>query len=361
MVMLRQISKLFFYILILVLIAPAVPYSDVNKNRPHGDRSKLLRGCASCHIGHGRYNTPMLPERKEDFCFRCHGYSSNVEKTRGLGKLSSSSKSRDIQTEFEKPYRHPVEKIGIHRHGEILPELDPSMPRHAECRDCHHHHFVTTDNKTEGIMGTNRYNLRNNTVSFEYELCFNCHSRSANLPVDQTDKAEMFDVSNPSFHPVTEVGKNQDVPSLISPLTTESIIKCTDCHNNNDPSGPRGPHASIYKYILTKNFTSHDGEDEGPFRYELCYGCHRRDSILGNESFSYHELHISEGRLSCRSCHNPHGSRENSHLIDFNSISVSPSSNGELIYVYLGHRSGQCSLTCHSKNHNAVTYPGGLR
>ncbi|MEW6570028.1 MAG: cytochrome c3 family protein [Nitrospirota bacterium] len=351
--------KIFFLLVLFVLCAvPITVYSDSLKQRPHADKSKLPKGCASCHKGHGRYNTPMLPEYRETFCLRCHGQNSRVEKTRAEGSLARDARAANIQAEIDKPFHHPVDKTGFHRLGETLPETDPAMPRHAECGDCHHHHYVSKENKMSGVRGTNGHGAKVSVLS-EYELCFNCHSYSANLPADQTNKAEMFNVSNPSFHPVIAQGKNTHVPSLIPPLSESSMIKCTDCHGNNDSYGPKGPHGSIYRYILSKNFVGTDGE-EGVFQYELCYSCHRRSSILANESFLYHEVHISFVRTSCRTCHNPHGSMTNAHLIDFENFSIRPSSEGHLAYIAMGPGVGQCFLNCHGKDHNPAVYPPGL-
>ncbi|MEW6001356.1 MAG: cytochrome c3 family protein, partial [Nitrospirota bacterium] len=262
----------------------------------------------------------------------------------------------NIQKEFEKPYHHPIEKTGIHRFGETLPEINPSMPRHADCGDCHHHHYVTEENKMAGISGINQQGVRVNVVE-GYELCFKCHSFSANLPADETNKAEIFDISNPSFHPIIAPGRNNDVPSLIPPLTSSSTIKCIDCHNNDDSVGPKGPHGSVYKYILTKNFTDVDGS-ESAFQYELCYSCHRRSSILSDESFQLHNLHVSIVGASCRTCHNPHGSTRYPRLIDFeNNISIRPSNSGRLEFTSFGIRTGQCFLNCHNKDHNPAVYP----
>ncbi|MEW6215589.1 MAG: cytochrome c3 family protein [Nitrospirota bacterium] len=342
-------------VLLILLLTPVFLYSE----GPHADRSKLPRGCASCHRGHGRFSTPMLPERKEVFCFRCHGHSINVEKAKRGGDLAANINTVNIQKEFEKPYRHPIEKIRIHRYDETLPERDPSMPRHAECVDCHHHHYVKTENKIVAVRGANRHGAKVESVSFEYELCFKCHSYSANLPADQTNKAEIFDISNPSYHPVEAPGRNNDVPSLIYPLTASSLIKCTDCHNNDDPAGPKGPHGSIYRYILTKNFTETDGS-EGDFQYELCYSCHRRESILSNESFQLHYLHISTVGTSCRTCHNPHGSTRYTHLVDFDNLSIRPSNSGRLEFSDFGNRAGQCFLNCHGKDHDPAVYPAAV-
>jgi predicted CXXCH cytochrome family protein len=351
--------QLLVVFIIFFFISPSSLYSNSRNERPHGDKTKLLKGCASCHKGHGIYNTPMLSERKEVFCFRCHGHSIYTENAKRAGDIAGDVTTADIQREFEKPYHHPVEKTGIHRYGEILPEADASMPRHSACGDCHHHHYVKEENKMSGVRGTNKDGVRVRITS-EYELCFSCHSYSANLPAYQTNKAEIFNSSNPSFHPVIASGKNTDVPSLVPPLTTSSLIKCTDCHNNDDPVAPKGPHGSNYRYILSKNYTTTDSS-EGPFQYELCYSCHRRSSILGNESFQLHDLHISTVGTSCRTCHNPHGSTQYAHLIDFNRASVMSSNSGQLVYIDLGSRAGQCALNCHGKDHNPAVYPGAAQ
>ena len=322
----------------------------------HFDKNKLPKGCGSCHKGHGVSNTPMLPEGRDVFCFRCHGVSSTFQNQKDKVYLASGVTVPDLQKEFNKPYRHPVERTGIHRHGEILPETDRSAQRHAECADCHNHHYVTRENKSVNIKGVSSQGLIVQNINSEYELCFKCHSSSANLPADQRNKREQFNTSNPSYHPIISQGKNRDVPSLLYPLNASSLIKCTDCHNNDDSLGPKGPHGSNYEHILKKNFTLSEGS-EGPYQYELCYSCHRRESILANESFFYHDLHISVVNASCRTCHNPHGSTQYSHLIEFDTMVVSPSSKGYTEFRDLGRKAGECYLNCHGKDHNPMSYP----
>ena len=342
---------------LIFILVPGALYSKSLKESSHGDRRKLPKGCASCHKGHGKHNTPMLPENKDVFCFRCHGHDKNVQETRKKGDLGSDTKSADLQREFEKPYHHPIERTGIHRYNEPLPETDPAIQRHSECGDCHHHHYTTEKDKIGGVRGITMNGARVQDASFEYELCFKCHLNSANLPADQIGKLDAFDMRNASFHPVVAPGKNNTVPSLVNPLTPSSLIKCTDCHNNDDARGPRGPHGSKYRYMLARNYTETDGT-EGPFQYELCYGCHRRSSILANESFQFHNLHISLGGVSCRTCHNSHGSARNTHLIDFdNNSSVRPAKSGRLEFIDLGQRAGQCFLNCHNKEHDSLDYP----
>ena len=341
---------------ILLFSADAL-HSQGFRDSPHGDKRNLPKGCGSCHKGHGVAYTSMLPEQKNTFCFRCHGDIAVRENMKKTGLLSHDADLANIKMAFEKPYHHPIESIGIHKYDEILPETDPSMPRHSECGDCHHHHYANKANVSLGITGTSVQGAKVPVINAGYEICFNCHSYSANLPGDQTNKAEKFNPSNPSYHPVIGPGKNHDVPSLKQPLNSSSTIKCTDCHNNND--GSRGPHGSEYRHILVRNFNDNDGP-EGSFEYELCYHCHSRESILSNRSFLFHNLHISIAGASCRTCHNPHGSVRYAHLIDFDNTAIQASSSGRLEFIDYGKRAGQCFLTCHDKDHNPASYPGTL-
>jgi len=322
----------------------------------HG-KENLPKGCRSCHKGHGVLNTPMLRDEKEKICFGCHGAEGLVGELKSSGYIAKSTVPVNVERAFQKPYRHPIETAADHDYREILPEIDPSMPRHVSCSDCHHHHYVSKKKKYRGVKGFSSQGAVVPQVNKEYELCFKCHASSANLPVDQTNKAELFAVTNPSYHPIIGQGKNTDVPSLITKLDASSKIKCTDCHNNSDLTDAKGPHGSEYRHLLAKNFKLEDGP-ESAFEYELCYFCHDRNSILSNSSFFYHSLHISVVGTSCRTCHNPHGSQWFTHLIDLNSPSIRPSSTGNLNFIDFGNKTGQCLLTCHGKEHNPASYPG---
>ena len=183
-----------------------------------------------------------------------------------------------------------------------------------------------------------------------------------------------FDPGNPSFHPVAAPGRNPFVPSLIPPLTTASIIRCTDCHNNDGAGGPRGPHGSDYQALLELEYVTDDPNPESAAAYALCYKCHDRISILSNESFSLHSRHITGGGggagsdggglpqdTPCSVCHDPHGvSRVGTHsgekLINFDIDVVEPNNAGELYYASSGMFSGSCSLRCHGKEHRDCEY-----
>ncbi len=353
MIMRKHYIFLFIITLCAIWALPSTLHSRSFRDTSHGDINKLPKSCRACHQGHGIVNTRMLSTSKDVFCFRCHGESLSREQLRQDGLIASDVFLQDIRREFDKPYRHPIEITGRHVYGETLPETDPSMPRHAECVDCHHHHYVTEENKHLGLRGTNVQGQQVQPISNEYELCFNCHSYSANLPSDQTNKATLFDISNPSYHPVVGQGKNNNVSSLLSPLTPASMIKCTDCHGNDDVFGPKGPHGSNYERLLKKKFVSTDGASSSD-QYELCFSCHASASILSDE---IHSRHVSGVGASCRTCHNPHGSMQYTHLIDLNNISISPSSGFALQFNDLGDRAGECYLSCHGRDHNPGIYP----
>jgi len=204
----------------------------------------------------------------------------------------------------------------------------------------------------------------------QYEICFKCHADTnfvsvypVNRQIGQLNSRLEFDPANPSFHPVAGQGVNPNVPSLIPPLTTTSRIFCTDCHNNDDPAGPKGPHGSANPYILAKPYSMVDNFTESPTAYALCYSCHSRTSILGDQSFKEHRKHIEGAKAPCSACHDPHGvsvtqgtPANNSYLINFDLAIVSPNRSGVLRFEKTGTFQGRCFLNCHAKEHNPESY-----
>jgi predicted CXXCH cytochrome family protein len=325
----------------------------------HGNKASMPKACGSCHVGHGKEMTPMLPSSEEELCYECHGDKTKAEKSQKSKRLGSVAGMADISNEFSKPSHHPVEISGAHSPREHSGLRVNNPQRHSECVDCHHHHRTERKGPPVARGSIERRRSSLNRTDYEYNLCYECHGRgSITAPMtESTDPENEFDVSNSSYHPVQGRGRNSNVPSLILPLTEESIINCTECHNSDNPSGPNGPHGSMYAPILVRNFNREDDSVESEFQYSLCYGCHARSSILGDQSFPLHSDHIVEERASCHACHNAHGSPFNKHLIFFDDEIVSPSSSGRLEFVDLGEQSGQCYLTCHGKDHNPLAYP----
>lgn len=328
----------------------------------HLNRNYLPYGCGSCHVGmEFKYGGGA------NRCLLCHGQLTQAS----AGWMKDRQPVADISKDFGKNYRHPVfDKPGIHDAREILPEINPTAPRHSDCVDCHSPHQLAPGVPFNGIKSKKTGNFEAQ-ITKEYELCYRCHSDSANLPLKSTNKRIEFSTTNPSFHPVEGEGKNLAVISLIRPYQEKksspsdvSVIACGDCHGSDDPNAPRGPHGSKYQGLLVDNYATGDNLAESSFTYALCYRCHKRSSILANESFPAHSRHVTGersfkgGGTSCHTCHSSHGSVDNRYLIKFNRDYVSESSSGKLKFVEKGTYSfhGECWLSCHGVDHNPKSY-----
>lgn len=337
---------------------------------PHTSFSTVAENaCQNCHRAHNAGTDQRLLNfaLEEDNCLACH--SGNVATT-------------DIEFELTKQFRHPVQDFaGVHDAAE---DFTTFVPKHVECVDCHNPHRVNGLQQSApavsgaqlGVPGISATGLSIDEADFAYEICFKCHADNnvlsfvdINRQISQINTRLEFDISNPSFHPVEAAGRNSNVPSLLPPLNVNSQIYCTDCHNNdggpaNGGLGPAGPHGSVNKYLLERNYTTFDNTSESAFEYALCYKCHDRDSILGDESFAEHDEHVRGEDAPCSACHDPHGvsstqgnSVNNSHLINFDRNIVSPNSMGLLQFEDLGDFRGRCFLSCHGEEHDPEEYP----
>jgi hypothetical protein len=149
------------------------------------------------------------------------------------------------------------------------------------------------------------------------------------------------------------------------------LIKCTDCHNNDQGpgaggTGPRGPHGSTFPPLLERQLITVDFMGESAVNYAHCYKCHNRDSILSDQSFRAfnslgqdrgHRYHVVDQQTACTTCHDSHGVALNKHLINFNPEYVTAGSNGQITYNSTGIFRGNCTLTCHGFNHLQSAYP----
>lgn len=331
--------------------------------------------CENCHTPHaaGTKARLLTATGGDNTCYVCH--SGTVAK-------------ENIRAEFAKVSVHPVDMTStLHDAAE-----DPvNAPRHVSCVDCHNPHAsagTTASNlarrkqsfgsapsvaQLTGVKGMNASGALVSTSMREYELCFKCHADSrdraqamVSRQTPQTNKRLQFAPGNASFHPLETVGKNGSVPSLISPYTTSSIISCTDCHNNDGGpaagrGGPNGPHGSSYPPLLEREQVLTDFAPESGASYALCYKCHSRSSILGNQSFPGHSSHIVNYKTACTTCHDSHGVAANPGLINFNSSYVTPPSIGGTVnYVRTGLNTGNCTLNCHNSAHLNKGYDNGV-
>ncbi len=326
-----------------------VPPLSRAANETHMDKTKLPRGCGSCHQGHGKRATAMLVVSKEELCFTCHGPAKDG--TPGQART-------DIYDVLLKKSNHSMLLTSkFHVQGEILPERSPSAPRHVSCYDCHNAHSSTKGQAFRGIRGYSGRGGKLKNAQKEYELCYLCHSDSANLPPGSGNIAEKFDPGNASYHPVGAAGKNRRTPSLRGATSSGSMMDCSDCHGNDDKFGPKGPHGSNYDNLLNANYTTRPGP-ESSFAYALCYQCHDRNSILNDESFRSHKRHVVYGDVPCFGCHDSHGSRDRDNLVNFDATEAFPNSQGQFIYVKVMPGKPRCFLSCHARG---LTYDHKVR
>jgi len=322
--------------------------------------------CGNCHVPHsaGGHQRLMNYAIEEDNCLACH--TGNVA-------------SKNIGAELTKSRGHFVQNyMGQHDPAENF--VLGAAPKHVECADCHNAHqsnvtpspgVPMVSGSLAGVSGIDAAGQAIKYAQYEQEICYKCHgdnnvssSLSITRQIAQLNTRLEFDPGNPSFHPVAAIGVNQNVPSLLSPYTTLSRIACTDCHNNDDVSGPKGPHGSNNAYLLAKNYTTADNTVESPLTYELCYTCHSRASLLANQSFKAHSSHIVTYQAPCSACHDAHGvsntqgnAVNNAHLINFDVNIVQPDSLGRLYFEKIGPGSGKCYLNCHGAIHDPVNAP----
>jgi predicted CXXCH cytochrome family protein len=319
--------------------------------------------CQNCHMPHVLSGSLRLLRhaREEDNCSACHN-----------GRVASE----DVMVLIDEISSHRVKDTTL-VHDPVEPAVVDS--RHVECVDCHNSH-ATQSARVDGdvpanVRGVNLAGVEVTPAIATFQICLRCHGDSPNQPPARTprqhDQANMrlkIQPENPSFHPIAGPGQNPNVPSLISPLTEQSIIGCGGCHNSSNAasaggSGPEGPHGSAFEPILVRNYVTIDNTPESAANYALCYNCHSRNSILNDDSFTEHDKHVRGEDTPCNICHDPHGisttqgnTTNNSHLINFDTSVVFPRGNGVLQFVDNGQFSGSCDLICHGEDHNNFDY-----
>ena len=319
--------------------------------------------CENCHNPHNSNGNPILMnfQPEENNCNDCH---------------NGNAASKNISAQFAKTYRHNITNY-LQVHDPNEPPYVTSM--HVECTDCHNPHASNNTTATApnvngfllGVKGVNQAGIEVYPAQYSYEICYRCHAGSPGSPpsptarvISQNNVRLEFATSNPSHHAVVGPGANPNVPSLIAPYTTSSIIYCTDCHASDGTGSPKGPHGSIYPRILKRQYITADNTNESANAYALCYSCHSRSAIITEGgSFYYHKKHIIDEKTPCNACHDPHGishtqgnSTNNSNLINFWTSIVTNSSGGQLKFEDQGLYHGRCYLTCHGENHNPLSY-----
>jgi predicted CXXCH cytochrome family protein len=320
--------------------------------------------CVNCHRSHAAgHGERLLAQSDEPLnCTSCH---------------AGTVAAKNVQQQFLKPFRHDVASAQwTHAPG----ESPSAMTRHVACEDCHNAHAVSSapgtpplvSGRLRGVQGVTVTGAAVAEASFEYEVCSKCHglAEPTTLGLARAGGTRnirlKIDPSNASFHPLAAAGKNPAIVDLEPGYTAMSLVNCTSCHTTDDatPLAPQGPHGSINEWLLGWQYLTSDPVSESSATYALCYQCHNRSILIGDQAHTFHHnSHVVTGQASCATCHDAHGSRPNAHLIDFmlrdrtGKVVVSPSASlGRLEYTPLGTGHGQCYLMCHGVNHEPLAY-----
>jgi len=313
------------------------------------------QACAQCHAIHTvPVKDNLLRTAENTLCMSCHDGLQDSE--------TEVASDLDLEAVFEKAFIHPIR---LNSPTEERPAMDAwssgiADDRSVACSDCHNPHAVTDQSASPFLDGSQFYvdgidsrGFSKSIVDYEYETCYKCHGMVQNAGTGR-DVARLFARTNLSFHPVEAPGNNPFVPSLKAEWSEQSMLRCTDCHGNDDPLGPQGPHGSNVPHILKAAYADFpfSNVDEN----QLCFRCHEEQQVVQSNGFRFHQLHIKNAGYACSACHNPHGSIEYPGLMDLDQNFIQPLNNGTLEIVQTEPGHGSCSLKCHDKSHANYTY-----
>lgn len=363
----------------------------------HGD-------CRLCHASHWFRNASkavpgqaMKSTRFSEMdanCLACHQGPANPPVDLGASKLPQwiGQGSSHIDGPFLNAARSYSRAVAVAPNQKTL--LKP------QCTACHDPHAKDRPAylRSQGFDAYGRpLKERATTVA---QLCFACHAGPDSIRSlgTQRDLGALFRPEAVSAHrPGVGAQKRQDLPSLRSGLF-RGLLDCTSCHDNSNSTGPRGPHGSSYPHLL-KALYGRESEVAavGSHGDDLCYTCHDRASILGNQSFPWHAQHIGGftaaalrtvptilrpapqaiptprgwspwadfaagsaagvGKpTACATCHDSHGSLRYPALISFDETVVSRASVGGVDFQRTGWGHGSCTLSCHGHDHVQTQY-----
>jgi hypothetical protein len=291
----------------------------------------------------------MLGRPQKDVCFRCHGSEADLERAIADGALAPGTSPPLLSALFALPSRHPVSPTSFRK----------GFGREVVCTSCHSPHRGMPAGRGAAAVAGSHYPSSESPAILEFEMCGACHGSLGATTTSLLDVSRLLAPTNASYHPV-EAPSSARSPSVTS-ARAGKLVNCTDCHGSDDRSGPRGPHGSRTRRLLSRSYVTLDGTGESAEAFALCYGCHDREAILGRSAFPGHRGHIVDRKTTCATCHSAHGSVGNRALIRFGEDatlgSVAPSAKGgRLAFVSTGPGSGSCYLSCHGKDHGPESY-----
>jgi predicted CXXCH cytochrome family protein len=326
--------------------------ADQRFKSPHGLYAPTSDQCATCHRSHSAQQRNVLTRAGSQSiaCFTCHngtGANANV----AIQYTDPSIPAND--TGASAFYSHPATASSTTHTSASVEEFKGVLNRHSECGDCHSPHRAdptapgamtsagwTASGAEQGISGVRVLNgggggaqgyVWQQSIGFEYELCFKCHSGYTTLlsygtPSDQVlDKGRELNPGNASYHPVEAPGTGSS-PQLTANLagtspyklwtfTPGDTVRCLNCHGNyalaNAAAPPSAgarldPHASRYRGLLMNNYQDRQltspaaSNNYSAANFALCYQCHSEapfvdgaGDVRSDSNYRFHGFHLT--------------------------------------------------------------------
>ena len=393
--------------------------------------------CASCHAAHDAQGLMLLqrPDPQSRTCFTCHDGAGALSDVQSDWSSSSLPVNDPTTSSW---YSHPATSPSNHESAKD-DEFGGTLNRHSACADCHQPHLADATRPVNSVGGWSAsgaiagasgvavvngaageaptYTLQK-TSTFEYQLCFKCHSGFTELPAQDPahpsrwslDKGIELNPANVSYHPVEAPGKNQTSemaqslagtsPYKLWIFGTQDTVRCQNCHGDSAATSQAPKpvadatldnHASPNRGILIAPYKDRELKPRGIYLaqdFALCYVCHGEAPMVDDSAdprsdtnFNWHGYHMNDisgngvggldidvpgagpGNATCAECHfRTHGSAlaVNGQAPATGLVNFAPnvrSLSGVLEFVPATPTTwGSCTLTCHGKSHNAYGY-----
>lgn len=285
--------------------------------------------CTTCHNPHESENKKLLTSPSiNELCYSCHydkGESMKSMSTLHPPAVNSCTNCHDPHGENHL-YQLKADRkkdICLTCHTEKKEWLENAKFKHGavdrgeQCVGCHNPH---SSNQQKLLQKEN-----------SKELCLTCHN--AQLRANEDSKLlinmEKHLASNPDWHG----------PSLWG--------DCAACHN---------PHGSDNFRILKKPFPKGSVSEFDTKNY-ICFQCHNEGKIADkftttetnfrNGNTNVHYIHVNSKGITCRTCHDFHGTKEYPHHLKLKS-SFGSAVEFPIRFIETP-TGGSCNPICHAK------------
>ena len=109
-------------LLIPFVVALAAPAAAATADDPHLDPALLPGGCPSCHVGHGKPGSPMLPAAQREVCLSCHGTLADRDLQVSVGGLTLEADPGLIGDSLDQQSTHPMTSDAFDSERDVTPD-----------------------------------------------------------------------------------------------------------------------------------------------------------------------------------------------------------------------------------------------